>query len=51
VFPEGDAGHLRPGLRKASAGAYVLYFRRGEDGAAEIIRILHRRMDVQRRMG
>ena len=50
AFPDRDAGHVRPGLRKAPAGSHMLYFRRREDGAAEIIRILHRRMDVDRQL-
>ena len=51
VLPDGDAGHVRPGLRKVPSGAHILYFRRRGDGTAEIIRILHRRMDEDRHLG
>jgi toxin ParE1/3/4 len=51
ALPDRDAGHVRPGLCKAPAGSHMLYFRRRADGAAEILRILHRRMDVDRALG
>lgn len=51
VFHDRDAGHVRPGLRKAPVGSHVLFFRRRDDGAVEVLRILHRRMDVDRQLG
>ena len=45
AYPDRDAGDVRPGFRKAAVGSHMLYFRRRGDGAPEIIRILHQRMD------
>jgi toxin ParE1/3/4 len=45
-----DAGHVRSGYRKQSAGQHVLYFRMGRDGRIEIVRILHQRMDADRHL-
>jgi toxin ParE1/3/4 len=50
AYPGRDAGHLRPGVRVAAVGMHLLYFLRREDGAPEIIRILHQRMDVPRHL-
>ncbi len=46
-----DAGHVRPGYRKARVGLHFLYFITSTDGAIEIVRILHERMDVEARFG
>ncbi|WP_220124964.1 type II toxin-antitoxin system RelE/ParE family toxin [Roseovarius sp. TE539] len=41
------AAEVAPGLRRALAGAHVVFFR--EDAAAvTVIRVLHQRMDVAR---
>lgn len=45
-LPGQDASHIRPGYRKQLSGRHVLYDRSTEDGAVEIIRVLHQRMDV-----
>ena len=41
--------HIRAGYRKASAGSHVLFYRAAAE-QIEIIRILHRRMDWERRL-
>jgi len=49
-YPDRDASDVRPGFRKAAVGSHLLYFLRREDGAPEIIRILHQRMDGPRHL-
>jgi toxin ParE1/3/4 len=41
---------VRPGYRKRAAGSHVVFYRIGEDGHVEIIRVLHQRMDVTTRL-
>ncbi len=41
---------IRSGYRKVLVNAHVVFFRAGEDGDAEVIRILHQRMDVDRHL-
>jgi toxin ParE1/3/4 len=50
AYPDRNAGHVRPGFRTAAVGSHVLYFLRRGDGAPEIIRILHQRMDGPRHL-
>jgi toxin ParE1/3/4 len=38
--------HVREGYRKHPCGSHVIFFRRGDDGVVEVIRVLHRRMDI-----
>ena len=45
--PSQDAGHVRPGYRKALSGRHVLFYRQGAQGV-EVVRILYQRMDVDR---
>lgn len=42
-----SAADIRAGYRKAAVGSHVIYFRARLD-TVEIVRILHRRMDVAR---
>ena len=42
---------IRPGYRKVLVNAHVVFFRVVENGDAEVIRILHQRMDVDRQLG
>lgn len=42
-----SAADIRPGYRKIAVGSHVMYFR-VRSGRVEIVRILHRRMDVER---
>ena len=44
-----SAEDIRAGYRKIAVGSHVVYFRE-RPGTLEIIRILHRRMDVARRL-
>jgi toxin ParE1/3/4 len=41
---------IRPGYRKFTVGSHVLFYRVGDAGTIDIIRILHQRMDVARRL-
>lgn len=50
AYPDRDAGDVRPGFRKAAVGSHMLYFCWRPDGAPEIIRILHQRMDGPRHL-
>jgi toxin ParE1/3/4 len=40
---------IRPGYRRAAAGSHVIFLRM-KAGSAEIVRILHARMDFSRRL-
>ena len=44
-----SAEEIRAGYRKIAVGSHVMYYRERE-GALEIVRILHRRMDVSRHL-
>lgn len=44
------ADHVRPGYHRAEVGSHILFFRRGEAGGIDIIRILHQRMDIDRHL-
>ena len=44
-----SAEDIRTGYRKIAVGSHVMYYRERE-GALEIVRILHRRMDVSRHL-
>lgn len=39
---------VRPGYFKHPEGSHIVYYRLGASGAVEIIRVLHKRMDVGR---
>jgi toxin ParE1/3/4 len=41
---------IRPGYRKLATGSHTLYYRFTGDGAVEIVRILHQRMDPDRHL-
>ncbi len=45
-----DAADIRPGYRKLRSGRHVILHRTHDDGATEIVRILHERMDVTARL-
>lgn len=42
--------HIRPGYRKLSVGSHVLFFRIRDDGAIDVVRILHQRMNAGGRL-
>lgn len=41
---------IRAGYLKCAAGSHVLFYRIGEGRRIEVMRILHRRMDVERHL-
>lgn len=41
-----DADEIRPGYLKLAVGSHVIFYRMGGSDIIEIVRILHRRMDV-----
>ena len=45
-----SAEDVRPGYHRAEVGSHILFFRRGEAGGIDIIRILHQRMDIDRHL-
>ena len=45
-LPGSDASHIRPGYRKQLSGRHVIYYRLTEEGAVEVVRVLHQSMDV-----
>ena len=49
--PKGrSAEALRPGYFRQAVGSHVLFYRARKRGGIEIVRILHRRMDVERHL-
>ena len=38
--------YIRPGYRKYPIASHVIYYRKGEHDCVEIIRVLHKHMDV-----
>lgn len=41
---------IRPGYHKLSVGSHVLFYRLDAAGVVDIVRVLHRRMDVDRHL-
>jgi toxin ParE1/3/4 len=41
---------IRPGYRKLAVGSHHLYYRVTDQGLIDVVRILHRRMDVPARL-
>lgn len=41
---------IRPGYRKHAVGSHVVFYRIGTPGSVEVVRILHRRMDIDRHL-
>lgn len=46
----GPCDEIRPGYRKLAAGSHMLFYRVTPDDVIDIVRILHRRMDVDRHL-
>jgi toxin ParE1/3/4 len=44
------ADDIRAGYHKAVIGSHILFFRRATTGTLDIVRILHRRMDIIRHL-
>ncbi|SEB05799.1 type II toxin-antitoxin system RelE/ParE family toxin [Rubrimonas cliftonensis] len=45
-----DLSEARPGYRRAASGSHFLIVRGGDDGALIVVRVLHRRMDIDRHL-
>ncbi|MBN2654936.1 MAG: type II toxin-antitoxin system RelE/ParE family toxin [Nitrospirae bacterium] len=45
-----DCSHIRSSYRKYITGSHVIYYRKTIDNTVEIIRVLHGRMDVEKRL-
>jgi toxin ParE1/3/4 len=48
--PQKGARDIRPGYLQIAVGSHVLFYRVGDGGKIDIVRILHRRMDVESRL-
>lgn len=46
-FQGSDCSEIRVGYRKLLAGRHIIFYRQPTGGLIEIVRILHRRMDVE----
>lgn len=42
-----DCDYIKPGYRKFPQGSHIVFYRTGTDCVVEIVRILHRNMDVE----
>ena len=45
-----DESRIQPRLLSVKSGSHVIFFRRRENGDAEVLRILHQRMDFRRHL-
>jgi toxin ParE1/3/4 len=45
-----DCGTIRPGYRKQGVGRHIIFYRQLTADCIEIVRVLHGRMDVERRL-
>lgn len=41
---------IKPGYRKISQGSHIIFYRKCADDVVEIVRILHKNMDVETRL-
>jgi toxin ParE1/3/4 len=41
---------IRPGYRKLPAGSHVVFYRTTAVGVVDVVRVLHRRMDIDRHL-
>ena len=41
---------IRPGYRKLAAGSHTLFYRLLPDDVIDVVRVLHRRMDIDRHL-
>jgi toxin ParE1/3/4 len=46
----GDVGWVRPGYRRRRAGSHLIFYVILEEDLVEVIRILHERCDIPRRL-
>ncbi|GFO54776.1 plasmid stabilization protein ParE [Geomonas sp. Red276] len=45
-----DSGYIREGYRKLVAGSHLIFYRQFSDGSVQVVRILHKSMDVESRL-
>lgn len=45
-----DIGDVRKGYRKVRSGSHVIFFKVTRDGAVDVVRILHQKMDFDRHL-
>ncbi len=45
-----DCSEIREGYRKLNAGSHVIFYRQTLTDTIEIVRVLHRRMDIETRL-
>jgi toxin ParE1/3/4 len=45
-----DCSDIRSGYRKINAGSHIIFYRQTCEGAIEIVRVLHGRMDIEKRI-
>ena len=45
-----DCGSLRVGYRKKQCGRHLVFYRTGDEGLLEIVRVLHESMDMASRL-
>ncbi len=45
-----DCGEIRNGYRKHSTGSHVIFYRQTTNDTIEIVRILHKRMDIEHQL-
>jgi toxin ParE1/3/4 len=45
------ADGIRPGYHRLAVGSHLLFYKRTDQARFEIIRVLHRRMDIATRLG
>jgi toxin ParE1/3/4 len=48
--PARDLSEARPGYRRAVSGSHLIILRDGDEGALVVVRVLHRRMDIDRHL-
>jgi toxin ParE1/3/4 len=41
---------IRPGYRKFPKASHVIFYMQGDDGTVEIIRVLHKSMDIEAKL-
>ena len=45
-----DCGYIRQEYRKQNSGSHIIFYRQVFTNATEIVRILHKRMDIEGRL-
>jgi len=45
-----ECSDIRNGYRKHSAGSHIIFYRQTSNDTIEIVRVLHKRMDIEQRL-